>query len=222
MPEATDFGTFGRFEETSVRDMPPDMKEAYDFTMKLRGLVPGPHRIWLANPELSKTVVPIGAYYQTGSTLTKPEIEIATNLVNGRWLATYSNYEHEIIGEKAGGLPPEKVEAIIAGLPTSFDDPRQQVVYELASALIAPRVVPKGLYRRAKALLGDAGIVDVTMLLGWFTGVSLTLWLSTFLRTPLAWNNRISKCDLAASAVAFRFSIRPSCLKPNGKFTIEP
>jgi 4-carboxymuconolactone decarboxylase len=138
MPEATDFGTFGRFEETSVRDMPPDMKEAYDFTMKLRGLVPGPHRIWLANPELSKTVVPIGAYYQTGSTLTKPEIEIATNLVNGRWLAAYSNYEHEIIGEKAGGLPPEKVEAIIAGLPTSFDDPRQQVVYELASALIAP------------------------------------------------------------------------------------
>ena len=49
------------------------------------------------------------------------------------------------------------------------------MVYELASTLIGPRVVPKGLYRRAKALLGDAGIVDVTMLLGWFTGVSLTL-----------------------------------------------
>jgi 4-carboxymuconolactone decarboxylase len=174
-PEATDFGTFGRFEETSVGEMPVAMKEAYDFTMKLRGLVPGPHKIWLANPELSKTVVPIGAYYQKRSTLTKPEIEIATNLVNGRWLAAYSNYEHEIIGEAAGGLPPEKVEALIAGLPTSFDDPRQQVVYELASTLIAPRVVPKGLYRRAKALLGDAGIVDVTMLLGWFTGVSLTL-----------------------------------------------
>ena len=175
MSEASDFGTFGRFEQTSVGDMPTDMKEAYDFTMKLRGLVPGPHRIWLANPELSKTVVPIGAYYQTRSTLTKPEIEIATNLVNGRWSAAYSNYEHEIIGEKAGGLPPEKVEAMIAGRPTSFDDPRQQVVYELASALVAARVVPKGLYQRAKALLGDAGIVDVTMLLGWFTGVSLTL-----------------------------------------------
>ena len=52
MSEATDFGTFGRFEETAVGDMPADMKEAYDFTIKLRGLVPGPHRIWLANPEL--------------------------------------------------------------------------------------------------------------------------------------------------------------------------
>jgi 4-carboxymuconolactone decarboxylase len=48
-------------------------------------------------------------------------------------------------------------------------------VYELASALPQPRVVPKGLYRRAEALLEDAGIVDVTMLMGWFTGMCLTL-----------------------------------------------
>ncbi|MGA7806914.1 carboxymuconolactone decarboxylase family protein [Bradyrhizobium sp.] len=175
MSELPDFGTFGRFIETPADEMPAEMRDAYDFTRKLRGQVPGPHKIWLANPKLSKTVVPTGAYYQTQSTLTKAEIEIVTNLINGRWLAAYANYEHEMIGEKAGGLPAHKVEAIIAGLPTSFDDPRQQVVYELASALIAPRLVPKGLYRRAKALLGDAGIVDVTMLLGWFTGVSLTL-----------------------------------------------
>ena len=175
MTQSPDFGTFGRYEEVPVGEMPADMKEAYDYTMELRGQVPGPHKIWLANPALSRTVVPIGAYYQTRSTLTKAEIEIATNLVNARWLAAYSNYEHEMIGEEKGGLAPEKVEAMIAGLPMSFDDERQQVVYELASALVAPRVVPKGLYRRAKALLGDAGIVDVTMLLGWFTGVSLTL-----------------------------------------------
>ena len=175
MSENYDFGTFGRFEETPVDKMPADMKEAYDFTIKLRGQVPGPHKIWLANPKLSQTIVPTGAYYQTQSTLAKAEIEIVTNLINGHWLAAYANYEHEMIAEKAGGLPPEKVEALIAGLPTSFDDPRQQVVYELASALIGPRVVPKGLYRRAKELLGDAGIVDVTILLGWFTGVSLTL-----------------------------------------------
>jgi 4-carboxymuconolactone decarboxylase len=48
-------------------------------------------------------------------------------------------------------------------------------VYELASALAAARVVPQGLFRRAQELLGDKGIVDVTVLMGWFTGVSLTL-----------------------------------------------
>ncbi len=175
MPGSSDFGTFGRYHEVPVSEMPAEMRDAYDTTMRLRGQVPGPHKIWLCNPDLSKTVVPIGAYFQTRSTLTKAEIEIATNLVNGRWLAAYSNYEHEMIGEEKGDLPAEKVEALIAGLPTRFDDPRQQVVYELVSTLVVPRIVPTGLYHRAKSLLGDAGIVDVTMLLGWFTGVSLTL-----------------------------------------------
>ena len=76
--------------------------------MKLRGKVPGPPKIWLANLILPRTVVPVGAYYQTQSTLPKAEIEIATNLVNARWLAAYSNYEHEMIGEEKGGLAPEK------------------------------------------------------------------------------------------------------------------
>ena len=163
MTDTSDFGTFGRFVETPVDAMSPQMKEAYDFTRELRGLVPGPHKIWLANPTLSKTIVPTGAYFQRDSTLTKAEIEIATTIVNARWRSAYANYEHEIIAERDGRLDPRRVEAMIAGLPTSFDDPRQQVVYELASALVAARVVPLGLYRRATELLGDAGVVDVAV-----------------------------------------------------------
>ena len=175
MTDNSDFGTFGRFRETPVGKMPPDMKKAYDFTFNLRGLVPGPHKIWLSNPKLSETIVSTGGYFQTESTLSKAEIEIATSVINGSWGAAYSNYEHEIIGEKQGHLPPEKVQALIAGLPTSFEDPRQQLVYELALTLAQRRRVPTGLYDRAKQHLGDAGIVDVTVLMGWFSMVSLTL-----------------------------------------------
>ena len=166
MNDSSDSGTFGRFVETPVPEMPADMKQAYDYTRNLRGLVPGPHKIWLANPKLSQTIVPTGAYFQTESSLTKAEIEIATSVINGHWRAAYANYEHEKIGVEQGHLAPEKVQALIAGLPTSFDDPRQQVVYELAAALAAARVVPRGLFRRAQDLLGDAGIVDVTALMG--------------------------------------------------------
>ena len=175
MPASNDFGSFGRYQETSVNQMSPEMRDAYDFTMKLRGQVPGPHKIWLANPKLSKTIVPTGKYYQTESSLTKAEIEIATNVINGRWLAAYSSFEHEKIGEEQGHLSAAKVQALIAGLPTSFEDPRQQIVYELAVTLAAPRVVPTGMFQRAQELLGDAGVVDVTVLMGWFTMVSFTL-----------------------------------------------
>jgi 4-carboxymuconolactone decarboxylase len=63
--DSSDFGTFARMSD--------DMKAAYEFTRELRGLVPGPHKTWLANPQLSKTIVPTGAYFQSESTLTKAE-----------------------------------------------------------------------------------------------------------------------------------------------------
>jgi len=120
-------------------------------------------------------MIPVGKYFQQShSSLSDAEREIVVNLINGKWHAAYSNYEHEMIGEKAG-LPPEKVQALIAGLPTSFEHPRQQVAYEMTCALIAPRVVPTGLYRRAVKLLGHAGLTDLTVLIGYFTSVSLTL-----------------------------------------------
>ena len=173
--DPADFGSFGRYREVPVAQMPPEMRAAYDATLRLRGIVPGPHRIWLANPTLSETIVPIGGYYQTRSTLAKAEIEIVTNLITARWSSAYASYEHEKIGEQQGHLPPHTVERLIAGLPVTFEDPRQQVVYELAAALVQPRIVPLGLYNRARDVLGDAGLVDVAVLIGWFTMVSMTL-----------------------------------------------
>jgi len=46
------FGTFGRFIETPVDRMPEAMRAAFAFTTRLRGGVPGPHKIWAANPAL--------------------------------------------------------------------------------------------------------------------------------------------------------------------------
>ena len=175
LTDAGDFGSFGRYQETPVAQMDPETKAAYEQTMRLRGLVPGPHKIWLANPTLSSTIVPIGAYYQKESTLTKAEIEIVTVITTSRWHSAYGTYEHEKIAEKLGNLPAETAERLIAGLDVEFNDSRQQVVYELASALVQTRIVPVGLYQRAKVALGDAGIVDVTVLIGWFTMVSMTL-----------------------------------------------
>jgi 4-carboxymuconolactone decarboxylase len=100
-----DFGTWGRYKEIPLDKMTPDQKRIYQFTMKERGQVPGPYKIWLQNPKLMEVMVPLGAYYQGHSSLSKAEIEIATNLTNGRWLAAYSNYEHEIISRLTGKTP---------------------------------------------------------------------------------------------------------------------
>ena len=171
----TSHPTFGRYTEIPVSQMTPAQKKGYDYVVKERGHAPGPYKIWIQNAELMQVMVPVGVYFQEGHcSLSGAEREIANNLINAKWLAAYSTYEHEIIGEQAG-LAPEKVQALIAGLPTSFEDARQQVIYEVTMALIAPRVVPVGLYRRAVALLGDKGLTDLTVLIGYFTAISLSL-----------------------------------------------
>jgi 4-carboxymuconolactone decarboxylase len=166
---------FGRYSEIPLDQMTPRQREGYDHVVEARGEAPGPYKIFVQNPPLMRVLVPVGVYFNKGhSSLSDAEREIVVNLINGHWRSAYSNHEHEIIGERAG-LAPEQVEALIAGLPTSFEDPRQQVAYDLTRALIGIRVVPTGLYRRAVDLLGDAGVTDLTTLIGYYTTVSLTL-----------------------------------------------
>ena len=63
----------------------------------------------------------------------------------------------------------------LSGLPTSFDDKREQVVYEMAICLSEARWVSKGLYDRAVEALGHVGITDVITLIGFYATVSMTL-----------------------------------------------
>ncbi|MFN7040175.1 MAG: hypothetical protein ACK4OH_03250 [Acidovorax temperans] len=169
------FGTFGRFKENFPEQMSSEEKKAYDLVKGNRGLVPGPYKIWVRNLRLTEVMVHMGNHYQAQHTLSKAEIEIAVLLTNGRWMAPYSTYEHEWMGELLGGLPAEKVQALVAGFPTSFEEPRQQVVYEISSALLAPRLIPVGLYQKAIDSLGHEGLTDLIAFIGYFTTVSLTL-----------------------------------------------
>src|SRR5262249_60975740 len=81
---------------------------------------------------------------------------------------------HEKRGKEVG-LPAAAVEAMMAGLPTSFADPREQAAYEVAVALSSGRVVSQGLYDRAVKALGHEGITDMIVLMGYYTAVSLTM-----------------------------------------------
>jgi 4-carboxymuconolactone decarboxylase len=85
-----------------------------------------------------------------------------------------SNAAFEKRGKEVG-LPASTVEAIIAGLPASFADAREQAAYEVAMALAGGRPVSQGLYDRAVKVLGHESISDMIVLMGYYTAVSLTM-----------------------------------------------
>ena len=170
-----DTPTFGRYTEIPYEQMTPEQQEGYRFLKEVRGQVGGPSKIWVCNPKLTKAAAQLGAHFHPGHySLSEREREIAVIIINGKWHSAYPTAAHERRGKEVG-LPADKVEALLSGVPTSFADEREQVVYEMATALANSRWVAKGLYDRAVKALGHVGITDVITLMGYYTSVSMTL-----------------------------------------------
>jgi len=168
--------TFGRYAEIPVDQMTPEQREGYRFLVDgPRGRLPGPYKVWVHNPRLVHAAAPIGQHFTPGqSSLTEREREIAVIVITSKWHSAYPAAAHEKRGKEVG-LPAPAVEAMVAGLPASFADPREQVVYEVAKALAGGRLVPQGLYDRAVKALGHESITDMIVLIGYYTAVSLTM-----------------------------------------------
>lgn len=166
--------TFGRYAEIPYDQMTPEQQEGFKVLMETRGKLPGPAKIYVHNPRLAKVMGPFGGHFRKGYSLTEREREIAVCIVNSHFHTAYATNAHERAA-KAAGLPADKVEAILSGLPASFTDKREQVIYEMAICLVNSRWVSKGLYERALEALGHVGITDVIALMGFYTSVAMTL-----------------------------------------------
>ena len=166
--------TFGRYAEIPYDQMTPEQREAYRSLLETRGRLSGPNKIYLENPKLAKVIGPFGGHFRKGYSLSEREREIAVCIINSKWHSAYPTGAHEGHA-KAAGLPSDKVEAILSGLPTSFDDKREQVIYEMARCLTESRWVSRGLYDRAVEALGHVGITDVIALMGHYTSTSMAL-----------------------------------------------
>ncbi len=169
-----DTPTFGRYAEIPYDQMSTEQQEGFKVLMETRGKLPGPAKIYVHNAKLAKVLGPLGGHFRKGYSLSMREREIAVCIINAKFHTAYATGAHERAAKECG-LPADKVEAILAGLPTSFDDQREQVIYEMGICLSESRWVSKGLYERAVEALGHVGITDVTALMGFYATVAMTL-----------------------------------------------
>jgi 4-carboxymuconolactone decarboxylase len=173
--------TVGRFAEIAEDQWTPEQQDAYRSLIDAEGLEPGaplpsaPLKIWMSNPKLSKAVASLIRYlHPPHNSLSPRERELAVCIITSKWHTPYTIYAHETFA-KNSGMPPAMIDAVISGLPASFTNEREQVIYEMATALTNSRWISQGLSDRAVKALGHTGITDVTVLMGFYTAVSLTV-----------------------------------------------
>src|ERR1700730_16049767 len=139
--------TFGRYAETPYDQMTPEQQEGYRILAKAEGgELQGPAKIWVDNTNLAMAVAPLADHFHPpNSSLTQPEREIAAWLFLGKWHARFPINAHNRVAIELA-ISPEVVDALLCGQPTLLEDQREQMVYEVATALAAGRYIPQRLY----------------------------------------------------------------------------
>ncbi len=134
----------------------------------------GPFNAWLYSPTIGDAVQRLGEAIRFENSLPPRLRELAILTMATYWNAQHACWTHERIARREG-LDDYLIETLKAGRRPDFDTPTDALIYDFAREVIDMHRVSDRLYTEAVALLGEAGVVDLVILLGYYTMVSMTL-----------------------------------------------
>ena len=138
-----------------------------------RGTVPANVVAWLPSPELARRAAHLGEFVRYETSLPARLSELAILVVARHWSCAYEWAVHA--GEAASaGLSDAVIDAIADGAVPILEG-REETVYDFARVLAATGRVPDAAYERAIEVLGEAGVVDLIGVVGYYTLVAFTL-----------------------------------------------
>jgi 4-carboxymuconolactone decarboxylase len=164
-----------RLKLLSPGEMSPDQKQTYDESIAgKRGKPPPPMMAWLNSPEMARHATRLGGFLRFDTLFPAKLSEIAILVTARHWTSHYEWYAHKRLA-LAGGMDPGIIDAIRDRRTPVFDDPKGQMIYDVAKSLHEGHGVAKALYDEAVKLLTERGIVEIIGLCGYYTMVSMTL-----------------------------------------------
>lgn len=164
-----------RLTTLELDEMTAEQREVAEAIMAgPRGGLRGPFQAWLRSPELADHGQRLGAYCRFGTSLPKNLSELAIILTGKHWASQFEFYAHARLAREAG-IADEAVEAIRTGGTPTFEDEREQYVYDFVTEYLSRHRISDATYQRGLDLIGERGILDVVAIVGYYSLVSMTL-----------------------------------------------
>jgi 4-carboxymuconolactone decarboxylase len=138
------------------------------------GGMKGPFNALLYSPVLGDAVQRVGEVVRFETSFLPTLRELAILMVAVKWHAHYEWWAHEKIA-RTEGLDPNVITRLKARSLPAFTHPAEAVVYHFARELIDQQRVSDQRYAQAVELLGEAGVVELVILIGYYTLVSMSL-----------------------------------------------
>lgn len=134
----------------------------------------GPFNAWMRSPELGEHLQKAGEYIRFKTSLPKRLNELAILITARHWTSQFEWYAHRLLALKAG-LRAAIIDQLALGRRPRRMKRDETVVYEFCTQLQRKKTVTDAAYRRAAALLGEQGVMDLIGASGYYTLVSMTL-----------------------------------------------
>ncbi len=164
-----------RYREITPDEMTPAQRRAYDLIVGgRRGRFGGPFQLLIRAPEICAHASQLGEHLRWGTSLPDRLSELAIIATARFWRAQYEWFAHAPLAEK-GGVPPAAVEAIRHGETPSFERDDEALVYRVCTELFRTQRLSDASFAEAIATLGEAGLVEVISLIGYYTLIGNTL-----------------------------------------------
>lgn len=139
-----------------------------------RMLQRGPFNAWLRSPELGERLQKVGEYIRFNTSLPLRLNEFAILITARHWTSQYEWYAHLPLALKAGLDPKIADQLALNKRPAGMKDD-EAAVYDFCTQLHRTKKVGDAAYKRAIALFGEKGVMDLIGVSGYYTAVSMTL-----------------------------------------------
>ena len=134
----------------------------------------GPYSPLLRSPVLGQRMFDLLYYLRWNSSVPLRLNEFAILIIGRQWRSQVEWFAHAPLAIKAG-LPAEIVAALKAQKRPDNMQPDEAVVYDFVTELTTTHQVSDATFARAKQILGEQQVVDLTTLAGTYITVAMVL-----------------------------------------------
>lgn len=134
----------------------------------------GPFGAWLHSPTLGDKAQALGAVLRYGTSLEPRLSELAILVTARHWMAQFEWTAHAPIALRQG-VTQAVIDALRVGAVPVFEKADEASLYAFADNLLRHRRVSQPVYDAAREQFGDAGVVELVGIVGYYSLVALTL-----------------------------------------------
>ncbi|MGI8447508.1 MAG: carboxymuconolactone decarboxylase family protein [Streptosporangiaceae bacterium] len=142
--------------------------------MDKTGALTGPFNAMLLQPGLGGALQALGSAVRFQGTLPARMRELAILIVAAHWASAFEQHAHEAAGREAG-LTGAELAAVRTGEEPGLADPDERAAVRAARALVRAGDLDDDEYAAAVAQLGEAGVFELTTLVGYYATLALQL-----------------------------------------------